>query len=164
MSHRPPTPEQQLRFLRQFQRLLDEGSFVATYKFALLHAIADLCVAEGDDSGAPLELSTEDIAERFVELYWPQSVPFLRGGDGALLMQNTGNQAAVVTAVRERHEGYGGSLANLRRDPEEWQRLLRDVRQTVQRMPLWKLQTLLDHIDTRGCSAWADPADGGPAG
>ena len=142
MSHRPPTPEQQLRFLRQFQRLLEEGSFVATYKFALLHAIADLCVAKGDDSGARLELSTEDIAERFVELYWRQSVPFLRGEESAVLMQNTGGQAAVVTAVRERQEGYGGSLANLRRDPEEWRRLLRDVRRTVQKMPLWKLQTV----------------------
>ena len=95
MSHRPPTPEQQLRFLRQFQRLLDEGSFVATYKFALLHAIADLCVAKGDDSGAPLELSTEDIAERFVELYWPQSVPFLRGGDGARRADSLGSPRRI---------------------------------------------------------------------
>ena len=62
MSHRPPTPEQQLRFLRQFQRLLDEGSFVATYKFALLHAIVDLGVAKGDDSGArcsPMSVSMQ---------------------------------------------------------------------------------------------------------
>ena len=63
---RPPTAEEQLAFLRSLQRLLDEGSFFASYKYALLHAIADLCIREGDDSGAELELSTSDIAEQFV--------------------------------------------------------------------------------------------------
>ncbi|MBZ5618081.1 MAG: hypothetical protein LAQ69_05000 [Acidobacteriia bacterium] len=46
------------------QRLLDEGLFVATYKYALLLSIADLCIEQGDDSGAPLLLATEDIAEK----------------------------------------------------------------------------------------------------
>lgn len=32
MTFSPPTAEEQLAFLRQFQRLLDEGSFVATYE------------------------------------------------------------------------------------------------------------------------------------
>jgi hypothetical protein len=31
-----------LDFLRKIQRLLSEGEFVATYKFALLQALADL--------------------------------------------------------------------------------------------------------------------------
>ena len=63
---RPPTAKEQLAFLQSLQRLMDEGSFVASYKFALLHAIADLCLVKGDDSGAELELSTADIAAQFV--------------------------------------------------------------------------------------------------
>jgi hypothetical protein len=39
-----PTPERQVEFLRNIQRLLAEGLFTASYKFALLHAIADLAV------------------------------------------------------------------------------------------------------------------------
>ena len=70
-SH-PPTPEDQVRFLQNVQRLLSEGGFVATYKFALLHALADLSVLKGDDSGAPLQLTTFEIAEQFVEIYWRQ--------------------------------------------------------------------------------------------
>ena len=53
MSWPPPTPEEQVLFLRNLQRLLVEGQFVASYKFALLHAMADLCVLQGDDSGSP---------------------------------------------------------------------------------------------------------------
>jgi hypothetical protein len=69
MTWAPPTPEEQVLFLRNIQRRLAEGQFVASYKFALLHALADLCVLQGDDTGAPLELKIHDIAEKFVELY-----------------------------------------------------------------------------------------------
>jgi len=97
----PPTPEEQVAFLRNIQRLLDEGIFTASYKFALLHAIADLCVLQGDDSGAPLELTIRDIAKNFVELYWQQSRPFESSGKstGIVLAQNRGGRAAVITRV-----------------------------------------------------------------
>ena len=64
MIHAVPSAEAQLDFIRQLRRLLDEGSFVATYKYALLHAIADLCVTKGDDTGAPLTITTRDLADR----------------------------------------------------------------------------------------------------
>jgi hypothetical protein len=70
-----PTPEEQVQFLRNVQRLLAEGQFVASYKYALLHALADLAVLKGEDSGAPLDLSTKEIAAKFVELYWRQCLP-----------------------------------------------------------------------------------------
>ena len=138
----PPAAEEQLAFLRSLQRLLDEGSFVASYKFALLHAIADLCVLKGDDSGSELELLTSEIAEQFVRLYWRQSAPFVAGGHGTVLKQNTGRQAAVVREVALHHDLYGGSLAELRRSPSEWSRLRRKTESTVKVMPLWKLQTV----------------------
>ena len=37
-------PIGELEFLRETSRLLAEGDFVATYKFALLNALADLCL------------------------------------------------------------------------------------------------------------------------
>ena len=72
MTAVPPTPEEQVLFLRNIQRLLMEGQFTASYKFALLHAIADLCVLKADDSGAALDLDVKDISEKFIELYWQQ--------------------------------------------------------------------------------------------
>src|SRR6516165_8698076 len=86
-----PTPEEQVGFLRNIQRLLAEGSFVASYKFALLHVLADLAVLKGEDSGAPLDLDTRDIAAKFVELYWRQCRPFHAGSQATslILQQNT---------------------------------------------------------------------------
>src|SRR5580704_3746543 len=71
----PParTPAEQIAFLGNIERLLSEGQFVATYKYALLIAIADLAVQLGSDDGSELELPLRAIAEQFLELYWRHS-------------------------------------------------------------------------------------------
>ena len=50
LKHMPPTPDEQIAFLTKVQRILSEGQFTATYKYALLLALADLAVEVGDDS------------------------------------------------------------------------------------------------------------------
>lgn len=138
----PPTAEEQLAFLRSLQRLMDEGSFVASYKFALLHAIADLCLVKGDESGAELELSTSEIAEQFVRLYWCQVAPYPADDYTQVLKQNRGRQAAIVREVAVHHSQYEGSLVDLERSNSDWRQLHRKVERTVKVMPLWKLQTV----------------------
>jgi hypothetical protein len=142
---RQPSAEEQVRFLLNLQRLLEEGSFVATYKHALLLSLADVCVEKGDDSGGKLRVSTHELAEKFITYYWRQAVPYHpQGGDqmGAVLKQNTGKQAAVISAVSKARETYGGSLAQLKKNPRAWESLKRTVAETIRVMPLWKLQTV----------------------
>src|ERR1700752_1911831 len=109
-----PTPEEQVQFLRNIQRLLAEGLFVASSKFALVHALADLAVLKGEDTGAPLDLETRDIAAKFVELYWRQCRPFQVGGSGLILQQNTGKQAAIIAQIIESQKECGASLFRLK--------------------------------------------------
>jgi 5-methylcytosine-specific restriction endonuclease McrA len=138
----PPTSDEQIRFLANLQRLLDEGSFVASYKFALLLALADLSIEHGDDSGAPLTVSIEDIAEKFIDYYWRQAVPYPSPRDARVLQQNTGQQAAILNLTRVARAAHGDSLASLMRDRTAWPRLVRQVAGIVRIMPLWKLQTI----------------------
>lgn len=139
-----PSDGEQLRFLRNIQRLLNEGSFVASYKFALLHGLADLAVIKGDDSGAPLTLSVRQLADRFIHLYWQQARPFkgTKADPGAILKQNTGNQASVIKQIAAAYIKSAGSLYRISRDPKEWNSLIRAVSATIRVMPLWKLQTV----------------------
>ena len=143
----PPDPEAQVAFLQDLQRILDEGSFVATYKFALIHALADLAVERGDDSGAPLTLPTRDIADRFVRLYWRQVVPFPGAGQAGLLLQNAGRQAAIVNRVAEARLRYGDNVGAALEDPAGWRRLVGDVDRVVRIMPLWRLQLVGGQVD-----------------
>lgn len=140
-----PSAEEQVKFLVNIQRLLDEGSFVATYKYALLLSLADIAVESGDDSGEPLAISSKQIAEKFIVYYWRQVVPYVPRDDlanGNVLRQNTGKQAAVIRQVLETHQKYGGSLVQAQRDNTNWKRLVQSVAQVVRVMPLWKLQTV----------------------
>lgn len=142
-----PSPEEQVQFLRNLQRLLGEGLFVASYKFALIRSLADVAVLKGAESGAPLEIDTKEIAFRFVELYWRQCRPFHVGGTqtGFLLRQNTGKQAAIVAQIADSQLTCGASLFRFKQiAPDQWSQLVADVEQVVRKMPLWKLQTVGD--------------------
>ena len=164
-----PTPDAQLQFLENFQRLLAEGAFTTTYKFALLRALSDLAVLQGDDSGAPLELSTRQIAAQVTELYWRQAGPFRTGAGrmaaspvatlqvaGSLvaanlaapsfvLKQNNGRQATIISEIAAAREEFGGSLGRFRATAApRWQKLVRDVEHVVRVHPLWRMQTLGD--------------------
>jgi hypothetical protein len=96
-------PIEELQFLRKLQRLLAEGDFSATYKLALLNALADLSV-EGDLArDGSLRVSIDAIAAKLIEYYWPQARPY-RAADGAgfVLLQNAGRQAAVTAFGKRR--------------------------------------------------------------
>jgi len=131
-------PEQGIRFLRQFQELLAEGGFVATYKFALMQALADLSVEHEVAQDGSLKLHVEQLAEKFVEYYWNQARPF----HDRVLRQNTKGQAEVLRRIQEYRNLSDGKLGQLQSDRAAWQKLIRHVAAIIVKMPLWKLQTV----------------------
>jgi len=130
--------EDGIQFLRQFQELLSEGGFVATYKFALLQALANLCVEKASALDGSLRLHVEDLAEKFIEYYWNQARPFRR----EVLLQNLSGQAEVVKLVQQYRDSSGGRLASLQASEHDWLRLRRQVANVIVKMPLWRLQTV----------------------
>jgi 5-methylcytosine-specific restriction endonuclease McrA len=138
-----PDEREQLQFLFKIQRLLGEGSFTASYKFALLNALADIAVEKGHDTGNPLFISLEDIAEKFIQYYWPQSAPYPSpGGTIRIIQQNTDRQAAIIGHLAEARARTNGSLARFKLDRPAYRRLVKKVATVVKNMPLLKLQTL----------------------
>jgi len=163
-----PTEQHQIQILLKLQRLLSEGVFVASYKYALLLALADFAVERGDDSGAPLDVPLTAIAEHFVRLYWRQARPYVParhrvedagepliaaetpstyGRSNVVLRQSTGSPAVILREIGEVFSAKQGSLADLRRDATAWARLVKNVAITIEQMPLWKLQTIGDSND-----------------
>jgi hypothetical protein len=144
MSDPPgPTPGEQLDFLGQIERLLSEGQFVATYKYALLVAIAHLAVQLGRDDGSELDLPVRSIAEQFIELYWRQSAPYGQGiadGSYGTLIQNTGQQASMI-AIVERLRSKSPTIT-IARASKTWKPAVTRTAQLIEKMPLWRLQVL----------------------
>ncbi len=139
----PPSPESQLAFLSKLQRLFAEGDFTATYKYALLISLADLAVELGADDGRELLLTTRQIGERFIHLYWRQATPYGTGRPSTepnILSQNLGAQAAVVSAIASFRAECATASPQAAKTAPGYNRLLSDVTNTVSAQPLSYLQ------------------------
>lgn len=133
-----------LRFLENLQLVLAESRTSSTYKYALLVALADICVEDAAaDDRSELAIPIERIAEKFLELYWRHGLPYgsgLRDARGGVLRQNRGGQAAVISqadALRRRF-----SSPALARRTDRWQTETKRLARHLKLMPLWRLQRL----------------------
>lgn len=127
--------------------LLDQGSFTATYKYAVLLGLMDVCFANTRTRGEPpASITTRQLAEAVVELYWPQTLPFGQR-DGEALRQNTQGQAEIVTLIRRFRER---SVVNLSLPltqarlaaPARFEKLVQTVEWKLIEMPLPRLQII----------------------
>lgn len=134
---RPPTAAAQLEFIEKYQRLLESGSFVATYKYALLIALANVAAEHGFDDDRSQSVRIRDLGEQFIRLYWTHTRPY----QGLDLRQNTGKQASILSTVsRARAAVSNPDRADAAEQAPE--QALRQATSTVKTMPLWKLQTI----------------------
>ncbi len=128
--------------------MLDRGGFVATYKYAVLLALLDLCLELTSRRGEPpTSLTTRQLAEKVVQLYWPHTMPYGAGRSALVLRQNNAGQAKLVGLIarfRERHApDPSASLSRARAEaPEAFERLVRGVEWKLIEMPLPRLQVV----------------------
>ena len=126
--------------------LLDEGARTATYKLAVLAALMDLCLEHTTRDGlAPDTLYTRPLAEKVIDLYWPQTAAYSGAGGRRVLRQNTRGQAEIVTAIErfrtQLSADPGCSLSRARAaSPTAWETLARTVEWKLIEMPLPRLQ------------------------
>ena len=137
-----------IAFGERLLALLDQGSFVATYKYAVLLGLMDLCLERTNRHGvAPDSVTTRQLADKVIELYWPQTGEFR----GRTLKQNSGRQARIISDIL----GFRASLTDpsvtldraTREAPVGFERLVRDVEWTLILMPLPRLQVLGRHTE-----------------
>ena len=125
----------ELDFLTKLQRILGEGQFVASYKYALLLSLAELSVEKSPAPDGSLRIELGELADRFIILYWRQVAPF---GGKSMLAQNTGRQASIISKIAA-VKSAAPTLA-VARNRTQWPRLVREVGRLMVDMPLWKLQ------------------------
>ncbi|WP_283708853.1 HNH endonuclease [Pseudoalteromonas prydzensis] len=136
--------QQQLDFIAYIQRMLVEGDFSATYKFALLHALADVCVEQplvSDQAELTIDLAT--LADKLIVLYWHHAVPFAseQTGESALLKQNTGAQSKVISVLYECQQNNIRNLRTLKQS-SLYKPTFNAAMATLKSGPLWRLQIL----------------------
>jgi 5-methylcytosine-specific restriction endonuclease McrA len=131
--------------------LLDEGVFVATYKYAVLLGLIDLCLENTTASGAPPDsITTRQLAEKVVEIYWPQATIYPTEQAALVLKQNRGkpdSQARILADIQRFRGKHAGDptvpLAQARHTaPKAFERLVESVEWKLIQMPLPRLQII----------------------
>lgn len=141
--------------------LLDEGSFTSTYKCAVLMGMLELCRELTNARGEPPEsITTRQLAERVVEIYWAHVRPHQDVAGGTTWpFQNSnarrGRRAKILELVQtaraqlEHATGRSVAFPEARRlADDKLEQLFCDVEWKLIEMPLPKLQRLGAH-DTR---------------
>jgi 5-methylcytosine-specific restriction endonuclease McrA len=135
-------------FAEKMLELLDEGRYTATYKYAVLLALIDVCLECTQSSGAPPDMvTTRQIADKIVEIYWPHTLPFAVRARSTVLRQNITGQAEIVSAIirfRERHapEPTVPRWQSRNTARSAYERLVRVVEWKLIEMPLPRLQVM----------------------
>ncbi len=143
----PHDPNATIRFAESVLQLLDQGGFVATYKYAVLLGLIDLCLEGTTRTGAPPDvLTTRQLAEKVIDLYWPQTADYQLPDGLAPLKQNTSGQAKIVSDILSFRASSGEAARTLHRarlaSPTRWLSLVDKVEWTLILMPLPRLQVV----------------------
>lgn len=140
-----PSAEIQMQFIANIQQLLATAKTTSTYKFALLISLVRISIEKNNfTNDEALTIPLTAIAEKFIEIYWQQARPYFTDNshyftDEQTLKQNKGKQAIVITKILEAQQKYL-SLSTLRKNPSEWDKLLKAVSNTIHTYPLKHLQ------------------------
>lgn len=153
MQAGPAHDRSALGLAERLSQLLDRGGFSATYKYAVLVALMDLCLEHTSRAGLPPDvLTTRQLAEKVIELYWPHCAPY--GSAGAVLRQSRGGDAKPALIVRhivefrervDPRRERSLSLAKARalaEPPGLYEDLVRKVEWTLIEMPIQRLQII----------------------
>ena len=130
-------------FLEKMIHVLDRGAFTSTYKYAVLLALIDLCVEAGEP---PTSVTTQQLAQRVIELYWPQ----VRAFGEVDLRQSTNKRTEIVSLIANcsaRHGDNVSAAMALRNDAFGFAELVREVEWTLIEWPLPRVQKAGNYVD-----------------
>jgi hypothetical protein len=144
MPESAPSAQEQLDFLVKIERLLAKGRKTTTYKFALVIALTNIAVEQGDDTGNALKVNLDDVARQFLSLYWNMARPYPSLARVLEQSTNAARPARMISLLMEEARLSESSYRRLRVHRAERDELLATAKALLKRDVLHRLQTAGD--------------------
>ncbi len=119
--------------------LLEESARTTTYKPALLLALIDRVQEYVDQDCVPVRA----LAERVIELYWPQTLAYPTTGNVLKQSQTSTGRAAIIQAIltfRDEHAATARALPPVIRHERGREQLVSRVEEVLAEWPISRLQ------------------------
>ena len=130
---------------RRIIDILESGKKTSTYKLAVLQALIDCCIERvPEDQHASVDVPLDELTDRVIELYWPQTRPLAWNEDRPLRQASEGSE--ILDAIGEFRKtakaGPNKLLADARREAPDgaYGKAFKRVKRTLVRYPLRLLQ------------------------
>jgi 5-methylcytosine-specific restriction endonuclease McrA len=137
-----------IAFAEKLLSVLDRGSFNTTYKHAVLLALMDLCMEYSGPGGEPpSKVTTRQLAEKVLEMYWPHSLPYTAATETVVLRQGGSGQSEIISYIVAFRHGQlaipATTLSQARYEtPAQLERLIETIEWKLTQMPLPRLQAV----------------------
>ena len=134
-------------FASQLLELISSANATSTYKYALLLALVDLCQESVGQQGGPTgSVTTRQVAQRVLEIYWPQVRPH-RSTGRVLRQLNATSQNGITDYIADFRSGLDGRAQRTPHTarsaaPVEFETLLDKIEWTFIRYPIPLLQQI----------------------
>ena len=125
-----PSVTEALALGEKLLSLLEESARTTTYKPALLLALIDRAQEYSEQESIPVGA----LAERVIELYWPQTLAYPTTGNVLRQSQTSTGRAAIVQAIlafRDQHAAAARVLPPAIRQERGWEQLVTRVEETL---------------------------------
>jgi hypothetical protein len=152
VNTKPEPDTDPLALGRRIIDILQSGKKTSTYKLAVLQALID-CSMERvpDDPHASVDVPLDELTDRVIELYWPQTRPLAWNENRPLRQASEGSE--ILNAVGDLRKAAKARpnrlLADARADaPDAYDNTFMRVKRTLVRYPLRLLQNVPGGSDT----------------
>lgn len=133
-----------IAFAEKVFAILNEGHKSATYKYAVLMGLLDLCCEYHDDHGFPPQsVTTAQLARKVLEYYWPQSMPFPETRRPLRQYSVKTQQAEIISLIWKKRREHAAAVKTPhqleRHEERAFNSLLRAIERTIVQEPLPRL-------------------------
>ena len=146
MSTTPEPDTDPLALGRRIIEILQSGRKTSTYKLAVLQALIDCCMERvPEDQHARVDVPLDELTDRVIELYWPQTRPLAWNEGRPLRQASEGSE--ILNAVGDLRRAAKARPNMLFADaklvaPDAYYTTFRKVKRTLVRYPLRLLQNV----------------------
>lgn len=147
MDTTPEADTDPLALGRRIIDILESGKKTSTYKLAVLQALIDCCIERvPDDPHAYVNVPLDELTDRVIELYWPQTRPLAWNDDRPLRQASEGSEMldAIGEFRKAAKAGPNKLLADAIREAPDgaYANAFKKVKRTLVRYPLRLLQNV----------------------
>lgn len=150
-------------FMLLIDKIIHKGKFNATYKLALLIAIAQACHDKKPNENQTLFIAYQELAEHFIRIYWHSTNPYhKKDGEKIILRHGINTGEDKITHFLQEYQNLTNAhqLKDIDDKNKHYQEAVKEIAKLIKNNPAKYLQTTDSQYDANALYEYGKHKDG----